>query len=175
MRQSVVHILLLACLLLLSRHALAYTQTELETFDNEAPIVKDLLERASALDNNASDVEASWKAANLYCEAARYGSAEAVYRLGMLYAFGRGVPANKDYAANLFDIAAVNGHFEAQKMLGTIEIKTRDTPACVVEAVAPAHVLAKIESSAIDAYIANLPKKNAGQWIWWRRLPLGTR
>lgn len=49
MRQSVVHILLLACLLLLSQHALAYTQTELETFDNEAPIVEDLLERASAL------------------------------------------------------------------------------------------------------------------------------
>ncbi len=154
-------------LLLASTSAFAYTQTELETFDNEPPIVKDLLERASVLDNNASDVEASWKAANLYCEASRYGSAEAVYRLGMLYAFGRGVPQNRDYAANLFGIASVNGHFEAQKMLETIEIKTNDTPPCVAEAVAPerapAHLFAKVESPAIDAYIASLPKSK--RWV----------
>ncbi len=154
-------------MLLTSASAFAYTQTELETFDNEPPIVKDLLERASVLDNNASDVEASWKAANLYCEASRYGSAEAVYRLGMLYAFGRGVPQNRDYAANLFGIASVNGHFEAQKMLETIEIKTNDTPPCVTEVVAPeqapAHLFAKVESPAIDAYIASLPKSK--RWV----------
>ena len=118
--------LLLAC-----ASVLAYTQTELETFDNEPPIVKDLLERASVLVADEKDADAAWGAANLYCEAARYGSAEAVYRLGMLYAFGRSVPANKNYAANLFGIVAVNGHFEAQKMLETIEIKTNDTPLCV--------------------------------------------
>ena len=154
-------------MLMASSSALAYTQIELETFDNEPPIIKNLLERASGLDNNASTVDASWKAANLYCEASRYGSAEAVYRLGMLYAFGRGVPQNRDYAANLFGIAAVNGHFEAQKMLETIELKTNDTPPCVTEIVAPehapAHALAKIESPAIDAYIASLPKNK--RWV----------
>ena len=158
-------------LLLTSTSALAYTQTELETFDNEPPIVKDLLERASALDNNSNDDELSWKAANLYCEAARYGSAEAVYRLGMLYAFGRGVPANKNYAANLFGIASVHGHFEAQKMLETIEIKTNDTPPCVAEAVLPEHApartkvgkLTKVDSPAIDAYIDGLPKNK--RWV----------
>ena len=163
---------LLAINLLLARASvLAYTQTELETFDNEPPIVKDLLERASSLDNDANDGEASWKAANLYCEAARYGSAEAVYRLGMLYAFGRGVPTNKNYAANLFGIASVHGHFEAQKMLETIEIKTNDTPPCVIDAVAPDHApmrpsvdtVAKVESPAIDAYIASLPKNK--RWV----------
>ena len=158
-------------LLLTNTSVLAYTQTELETFDNEPPIVKDLLERASALDSNSNDDELSWKAANLYCEAARYGSAEAVYRLGMLYAFGRGVPANKNYAANLFGIASVHGHFEAQKMLETIEIKTNDTPPCVAEAVVPEHApartqagtLAKVDSPAIDAYIASLPKNK--RWV----------
>ena len=171
MLRTIQHWLTVTAMLLASSGALAYTQSELETFDNEPPIIKDLLERASVLDNNASDVEASWKAANLYCEAARYGSAEAVYRLGMLYAFGRGVPANKDYAANLFGIASVNGHVEAQKMLETIEIKTNDTPPCVVDAVgperAPEHTqdkaLAKIESPAIDAYIASLP--NSKRWV----------
>ncbi len=118
--------LLLAC-----ASVLAYTQTELETFDNETLIVKDLLERASVLVADEKDAGAEWRAANLYCEASRYGSAEAVYRLGMLYAFGRGVPANKNYAANLFGIVAINGHFEAQKMLETIAIKTNDTPLCV--------------------------------------------
>ena len=124
-------------LLFASQSVYAYTQTELETFDNEPPIVKDLLERANALVSNENDPEAAWKAANLYCEASRYGSAEGVYRLGMLYAFGRGVPANRDYAANLFGIASLHGHFEAQKMLETIEIKTNETPLCVLEAVAP--------------------------------------
>ena len=133
MRKCVAYCFALFSLLLASHSAFAYTQTELEIFDNEPPIVKDLLERASALIANNSvtkenDAEANWKAANLYCEAARYGSAEGVYRLGMLYAFGRGVPANRDYAANLFGIASTHGHYEAQKMLETIEIKTNDTP-----------------------------------------------
>ena len=147
--------LVVISMLLVSSSAFAYTQTELETFDNEPPIIRDLLERASVLVADEKEADAAWSAANLYCEASRYGSAEAVYRLGMLYAFGRGVPQNRDYAANLFGIAAVNGHFEAQKMLETIEIKTSDMPPCVTEAVAPehapAHVVAKVESPAIDA------------------------
>jgi soluble lytic murein transglycosylase-like protein len=164
--------LFLASLLFVSQSAFAYTQTELETFDNEPPIVKDLLERASVLesdDKNAENSgESAWKAASLYCEAARYGSAEAVYRLGMLYAFGRGVPANRDYAANLFGIASTHGHFEAQKMLETIEIKTNDTPPCVLDAVAPerapAHYYGDSQGSpAIDAYVAKLPKNK--RWV----------
>ena len=155
----------------------AYTQTELETFDNEPPLVKDLLERASLLvsdeKNAQNNNESAWQAANLYCEASRYGSAEGVYRLGMLYAFGRGVPANRDYAANLFGIASTHGHFEAQKMLETIEIKTNDTPLCVLEAVAPERAPTNQYSNAqnghyggspgIDSYVANLPKSKL--WV----------
>ena len=149
-------------------NAQAFTSNEIETFDNEPPIVKDLLQRASVLIGDENDSEAAWKAANLYCEAARYGSAEGVYRLGMLYAFGRGVPANKDYAANLFAIAATNGHLEASKMLDTIEIRTNDTPQCVMEAVEPEHAprpqFAKSEGSpAIDKYVASLPKSK--RWV----------
>lgn len=147
--------------------SVAYMQSELEIFDNEPPIIKDLLERATVLMGDADNVDSAWKAANLYCEAARYGSAEGVYRLGMLYAFGRGVPANRDYAANLFGIASTHGHFEAQKMLETIEIKTNDTPFCVLEAVAPekasAQDYANAQSPKIDAYIASLPKNK--RWV----------
>ena len=147
--------------------SVAYSQSELEIFDNEPPIIKDLLERATVLLGDAENVDSAWKAANLYCEAARYGSAEGVYRLGMLYAFGRGVPANRDYAANLFGIASTHGHYEAQKMLETIEIKTSDTPICVLEAVAPEKAtrqeIANAQSPKIDAYIASLPKNK--RWV----------
>lgn len=148
--------------------AQAYTQTELEVFDNEPPIVKDLLERATVLVADEKSSDSAWQAANLYCEAARYGSAEGVYRLGMLYAFGRGVPANRDYAANLFGIASTHGHFEAQKMLETIEIKTNDTPLCVLEAVAPERAPVNQYSDvqgvqAIDDYVAKLPKNK--RWV----------
>ena len=145
----------------------AYSQNELEIFDNEPPIIKDLLERATVLLGDAENVDSAWKAANLYCEAARYGSAEGVYRLGMLYAFGRGVPANRDYAANLFGIASTHGHYEAQKMLETIEIKTSNTPICVLESVAPEKAsrqeIATAQSPKIDAYIASLPKNK--RWV----------
>ncbi len=156
----------LIAVLLNSSAAFAYTQAELETFDNEPPLIKDMLERAS-VKMAEDDPNAAWEAANLYCESARYGSAEGTYRLGMLYAFGRGVPPNRDYAANLFGIAATHGHFEAQKMLETIEIRTQDTPPCVMGAVAPekgSMPQAVSEGSpAIDAYIANLPKGK--RWV----------
>ena len=160
--------LIFLCFAMLSSSVQAFTASEIETFDNEPPITKDLLQRASVLVGDDSDSESAWKAANMYCEASRYGSAEAIYRLGMLYAFGRGVPANKDYAANLFGIAAMHGHFEAQKMLETIEIRTQDTPLCVLQAVAPEHApkheyLAIKGSPGIDAYVASLPKNK--RWV----------
>ncbi len=141
--------------------------SEQETFDNEPPLIKNMLEQASLLLEDENNADAAWKAATLYCEAARFGSAESIYRLGMLYAVGRGVPANRDYAANLFGIASTHGHFEAQKMLETIEIKTTNTPPCVMQAVAPEkpaeHEYATVQSPKIDAYIASLPKSK--RWL----------
>lgn len=145
-----------------------FSSQELEVFDNEPPIIKDLLMRANVLVNDDVDPSGAWKAASMYCQAARYGSAEAVYRLGMLYAFGRGVPENRDYAANLFAIASSNGHYEAQKMLETIEIKTSATPPCVLAEVTPekglpSDVTLVKETPEIDQYIASLPKNK--RWV----------
>ena len=140
----------------------------LDSFNSEPPIIKDLLISANSLVSNEDDIEATWKAASMYCKAARYGSAEAAYRLGMLYAFGRGVPENRNYAANLFGIASTHGHYEAQQMLETIQIKTADTPLCLVEDVAPekASILMTADAEStpeIDQYIANLPKNK--RWV----------
>jgi Transglycosylase SLT domain len=169
---------LLACVWLPSNVYAAFTQDELDTFANEPPIVKALLEGASAAEGDEKDLDGAWKAATKYCEAARYGSAEGVYRLGMLYTIGRGVPANRDYAANLFRIANTHGHFEAQKMLETIEsvteININAMPPCVLDEVlpekAPVVIVAETalteeqkKSPAIDAYIASLPKNK--RWV----------
>lgn len=149
-----------------SAHA-ELTTLKLDTFDSEPPIIQDLLISANSLVSN-DDAEASWKAATMYCEAARYGSAEAAYRLGMLYAFGRGVPENRDYAANLFGIASTHGHYEAQQMLETIQIKTADTPPCVIEDVAPEKSIILVAATTnptpeIDQYIDNLPQNK--RWV----------
>lgn len=153
---------------LLCLPAYAASKIQTETFNNEPPVVRALLVRASALDTNQYNIESTWKAAHLYCEASRYGSAEAMYRLGMLYAFGSGVEKSRNYAANLFGLAAMHGHFEAQKMLETIEIRTLDTPPCVLADVAPKHAPDLYYgdykgSPAIDRYIARLPKNK--RWV----------
>lgn len=153
---------------MLSFSAQANQRQYFKQYEHEPPLIKDLLTRADRLEANQFDVHATWKAAKLYCEASRYGSSEAVYRLGMLYAFGRGVPENKNYAANLFGIASRHGHFEAQKMLETIEIRNDLTPDCVVKDVAPKKAKYSQytnygDSKSIEAYVKNLPKNK--RWI----------
>lgn len=154
---------------MLSLPVQAFTAKQLETFENEPPVVRDLLVQASILDADDQDADAAWKAATLYCKASRYGSAEGLYRLGMFYAFGRGIPKNRDYAANLFGMASMHGHFEAQKMLETIELRNHSTPACVLEDVAPKKVPHYQyagdfkNAQSIEAYISKLPKDK--RWV----------
>ena len=141
---------------------------EIDTYENEPPVIQDLLTRANLLVGDEVTIDAAWRGADMYCQAARYGSAEALYRLGMLYAFGRGVPENRDYAANLFGIASTHGHYEAQRMLETIEIKTSATPPCVLDTVSPEKppppaIILVEETPEIDRYIANLPKSK--RWV----------
>jgi hypothetical protein len=157
-----------ALLITLSVPAHALNSVKNETFDHEPAVVREILLSASSLDTNEYDIEATWKAANLYCEASRYGSAEAMYRLGMLYAFGNGVEKSRNYAANLFGLAAMQGHFEAQKMLETIEIRAIDTPPCVLAVVPPKRAPDLYYGDyngtpEIDRYVNNLPKNK--RWV----------
>ncbi len=56
------------------------------------------------------------KAAALYCRAARLGYADSQYALGWMYANGRGVSRDDGVAAQLFDMAAEQGHEYALRM-----------------------------------------------------------
>lgn len=74
------------------------------------------------------------RAANLYCQAARIGRAEAQYRLGWMYANGRGVARNDGVAAALFAMAAAQGHEQSKRILFYVHPKPATAlPACLLE------------------------------------------
>lgn len=141
-------------------------------YSDEPPKLRALFEQADTLASDLDDPEKAWNAANLYCAASRLGSAEAQYRLGMQYAFGKGVPENREQAAALFHIAAGQGHLQAQNMLETINLQQADQlPPCVLAEVAPEKLPPRMASKSelepeitrIDRYIEALPKNR--RWV----------
>lgn len=140
------------------------SQHELETFNHEPEIIRTLLLRAVEAELDVKSVDGDWQAARLYCQASRLGSAEAQYRLGMLYASGKGVPANRDLAAAMFATASLQGHYESQKMLETVELNMVELPLCVVSEQEPEKALIDhTHADTIDNYVAGLPKNK--RWI----------
>ena len=135
----------------------------------ESSVVSEGGEKLDALLLKASNIEASaeshddlWQAAALYCEACRLGSTEAQYRLGMLYAFGKGVPENRAYAASLFSIASQQGHAKAFDMLETVILKSEELPPCWTSGTLPEKRPLPVKATAehtgpIDLYLESLP------------------
>lgn len=73
------------------------------------------------------------EAAELYCQAAKLGHAEAQYALGWMYANGRGVPRDDGIAAKLFAMAAEQGHVHAQNMMRYIRVSSEsEFPICLL-------------------------------------------
>lgn len=91
--------------------------------DAEAPISVEESPRIEGLlgEARASEVSRNFPvAAQRYCEAAREGSAEGMYRLGRLYSVGLGVRRDNAAAASLLATAAQLGHQQAHEMLGSL-------------------------------------------------------
>jgi len=139
-----------------------FTEKDLLAFGNEPPVIADLLKRAVLLERDDRVFESDWHAAKLYCQAARYGSAEAYFRLGILHAVGRGVPLNRDLAAALFAAASMQGHHESQKMLETVELVHVELPPCVTSAIDPQKAT-QIPPVQIDTLLTNLPENK--RWL----------
>jgi hypothetical protein len=113
--------------------AITYAPPSVAVIEDAPPAVRRALQQATALESepdSANTTDKLWQAAVLYCQASRWGSAEGQYRLGMLYAFGQGVPANQAFAASLFSLAASLGHAQAHQMLDTIQMTSATLPAC---------------------------------------------
>jgi TPR repeat protein len=77
------------------------------------------------------------RAAELYCDAARDGHAEAAYALGWMHANGRGILRDDATAAGLFDWAAQLGHPYAARMLARLGHETPAVPDCLRPRVPP--------------------------------------
>lgn len=158
--------------LLLPRFSLVYAND----FSEQPPVINSLLSEASKLEDE-DKLDSYWAAANNYCTASRLGSTEAQYRLGMLYAYGKGVPQNRDYASTLFSIASRQGHHEAANMLENIQLKASTPPPCIEQEVPPDKAtiidLLALNNAEFDEnpqtkkyfedYIARLPKQK--KWV----------
>ena len=163
--------------------ALGQTASHLETsaavLEHEPPAVRRLIQQAKEMESAADTNDNAWKAAVHYCEASRLGSIEGQYQLGMLYAFGKGVPESRPLAAALFSQAASQGHAEAGKMLDSIQITSAELPACVITAELPEKApqpsfaglqfdIASGSTPSIDRFLLSLPANK--RWI----IPLAT-
>jgi TPR repeat protein len=78
-------------------------------------------------------------AMDLYCRAARDGDSDAAYRLGWMYANGRGMLRDDRIATGLFRYAAERQHEYAKRMLTHVNTTEAVLPACMV----PPKVLAQ--------------------------------
>ena len=83
----------------------------------DPPTTDEQLARALAYEHGEGLPKDQRVAAAIYCDAARAGSDEAAYRLGWMYANGRGVVHDDATAAALFRLAAEHGHAYARSML----------------------------------------------------------
>jgi soluble lytic murein transglycosylase-like protein len=132
----------------------------------EAPLVTQLLAQGASLESDRTLTDNAWHAAVQYCQAARYGSTEAQYRLGMLYAFGQGVVRSKEQAAALFSVAAMQGHQQAARMLETMAVAGSQLPACVQTNALPEQApdaTRRLATAGIDAVLDQLPANK--QWV----------
>lgn len=149
--------------------------TSSAVLDDAPPAVRQLLQQASDIEAAATP-DAAWQTAVLYCKAARWGSAEAQYRLGMLYAFGQGVPESRAFAAALFSVASALGHAQGQQMLESIQLTSAELPACINHDQAPEKgvstnlifngidlKLTAGDSPGIDLYLLKMPASR--RWI----------
>ena len=140
--------------------------TPAAVLEDEPPALRRLMQQANELESAAGIEDNTWQAAVLYCQAARWGSTEGQYRLGMLYAFGQGVPESRPFAAALFSLASSQGHAQANQMLDNVQLTSVELPACVTHAQLPEKAPAPIvhgppldlvASPLIDRFLLSLP------------------
>lgn len=122
------------CLSLLASAATASPSLPVEV-PAEAPaeVARVWREQAIALEHGHGVRRDPVQAIALYCKAALAGDANARYRLGWIYANGKGTARNDAYAAHFFAQAAEQGHEQSRNMLrlvGSVQAK----PPCVLAA-----------------------------------------
>lgn len=87
------------------------------TIAEEFPRLRALLEQAWAAEAGRGQFRNEALAVALYCEAARLGSIEGYYRVGLIYFSGNAFLRNPDIAASFFSVASRLGHHDAGRLL----------------------------------------------------------
>ncbi len=95
-------------------------------------------------------------AADLYCRSARRGDADAAYRLGWMYANGRGMLRDDRIATGLFRYAAERSHEYAKRMLDHVNDAEAVLPDCMI----PPAVIAE-ESRALPIAWTATPERRS--------------
>jgi TPR repeat protein len=158
---------LLCCSIFICTLSVAASRPELPAGAENGQKLDALMRKAAGYEASAESPRDYWQAAALYCKASRLGNTEAQYRLGMLYAFGEGLPENKAYAASLFSMASNQGHAKAYDMLETVNYTSSELPACVTSEEPPEkpHHLDSTDGghTVIDRYLESVPSNKL--WI----------
>lgn len=92
----------------------AYAQAQQSPWYGEPPAIARLMQEGDRAERSRQFASA----ANHYCTAARFGSAEAQFRLGQLYRAGRGVHRDAAIGTTLLTVAAQKGHAKAYSAIG---------------------------------------------------------
>jgi len=110
--------------------ALLFQLTAL-SYATEQTDVTGVRNRARALENGEGIASNAAEAVRLYCQAAQAGDAEALYRLGWIYATGKGVKRDDYTAALFFSQAAALDHPQSIKMLTITGKRTAESSPCL--------------------------------------------
>ncbi len=99
------------------------------------------------------------EAIRLYCQGAKGGDTESMFRLGWMYAIGRGAKRDDAVAAYFFAQAAEHGHLQSKNLLPRMGKAISDIPECMQDKKEP--------DDAIDdfAYSTDLQRQLAAMVI----------
>lgn len=126
------------CLALVCAGAIAQQDADVEALEAAAQRgeVRAMVTLASKYERGENVARDFAKSNELYCKAAARDDAEALLKMGVIYAIGRGVLADEGVAAILIGKAAEQGHERAQKLLEHVSRRTDSVmPACLNEPV----------------------------------------
>jgi TPR repeat protein len=127
------------CLALVCGGATAQETTDVEALETAAQRgeVRALVTLASKYERGEGVARDFVRSNELYCRAAARDDPEALLKLGVIYAIGRGVLADEGVAALLLGKAAGLGHERAQQLLEHVSRRADSVmPACLNEPVA---------------------------------------
>ena len=161
MRRAALLPLLFGVLTLLSTGAGAVSASGSEAmpsrWEAEPPRVRSLLERAWAAETGSGAERNEVLAVALYCEAARYGSAEGHFRTGLLRAEGSRSVRDAGLAKSFLAFARELGHLQAGEALARHALGDvpQQMPACLTDE----HAYVATATFSEDKYVQNLPAR----------------